>query len=476
MKRSLLYASLVALGASSAFAVSDGFTYPVKDGIAIKSQWIAASGALDPNGVVNQSALAAWNKLPFAGSNNARTACIARIPEGGAMVDKILVTWHDLNDEGTAAVAHLSVINLYSGELEKDMLLTLDGQPTNVQLCANQVGCDDFGHVWVCGYKSTPYNVEKGEASPYNVYQIDMATGAMTLAFTCELPADEKEATGRTDYYSLVGDVTRAEAGCAFMTCTCADTQSPYIYGWMCAQGESEFGPLMEEGSFVSIKPEETYPADQAAWGTASCVRIVKDEDFSAAMFYVDGFTTCPSLYDNAGGMMDSFASATELAPKVGTNGVGEFTINDKNFIFYSLEQYDSGATCRARICELGEDMAFEGMEEFWTIPEGGLGVTSDGGARYHACETRVYTDANGVEGAYVLSYKGRNGMAVYTVAPEEWVNDHDAAVGTIAADTDVNAPVEYFNLNGQAVNSNDLVPGLYITRQGSKTAKVVVK
>ena len=43
-------------------------------------------------------------------------------------------------------------------------------------------------------------------------------------------------------------------------------------------------------------------------------------------------------------------------------------------------------------------------------------------------------------------------------------------------ADDNSNAPVEYFNLNGVEVSSDNLVPGLYITRQGTKTAKVVVK
>lgn len=39
----------------------------------------------------------------------------------------------------------------------------------------------------------------------------------------------------------------------------------------------------------------------------------------------------------------------------------------------------------------------------------------------------------------------------------------------------DTTAPVEYFNLQGVAVKG-DLTPGLYIRRQGSKTAKVIVR
>ena len=40
----------------------------------------------------------------------------------------------------------------------------------------------------------------------------------------------------------------------------------------------------------------------------------------------------------------------------------------------------------------------------------------------------------------------------------------------------DSNAPVEYYNLNGIRVSGENLQPGLYILRQGAKTAKILVK
>ena len=36
--------------------------------------------------------------------------------------------------------------------------------------------------------------------------------------------------------------------------------------------------------------------------------------------------------------------------------------------------------------------------------------------------------------------------------------------------------PIEYYNLHGVKVDANNLTPGLYITRQGNKTSKVIVK
>lgn len=48
------------------------------------------------------------------------------------------------------------------------------------------------------------------------------------------------------------------------------------------------------------------------------------------------------------------------------------------------------------------------------------------------------------------------------------------AAIDNIAAEEN-NAPVEYFNLQGVRVNADNLTPGLYISRQGNETKKVLI-
>ena len=50
-----------------------------------------------------------------------------------------------------------------------------------------------------------------------------------------------------------------------------------------------------------------------------------------------------------------------------------------------------------------------------------------------------------------------------------------NAGVAEIVID-DENAPVELYNLNGVRVNSDNLVPGLYIRRQGAKASKIIVR
>ena len=50
--------------------------------------------------------------------------------------------------------------------------------------------------------------------------------------------------------------------------------------------------------------------------------------------------------------------------------------------------------------------------------------------------------------------------------------------VEDIATDNaqDSSAPVEYYNINGQRVSGESLVPGVYIRRQGNTATKVYVK
>lgn len=59
------------------------------------------------------------------------------------------------------------------------------------------------------------------------------------------------------------------------------------------------------------------------------------------------------------------------------------------------------------------------------------------------------------------------------------YAEDPDAttsAIDSIIVDDDEDAPVEYFNIQGVRVSGEQLVPGLYIVRQGSKTSKIIVK
>ncbi len=50
------------------------------------------------------------------------------------------------------------------------------------------------------------------------------------------------------------------------------------------------------------------------------------------------------------------------------------------------------------------------------------------------------------------------------------------AGIADVTVDNDSNAPIEYYNINGVRVNNDNLAPGIYIRRQGSKTTKVAIR
>ena len=484
MKKILLLATM-ALASSSAFAVIDGATYDVIDGLECKNIWIADRNHNDYD-FLRYSFMKEY-------ATNARTACIAKLGSKAEDV-KILVGWTPIVTEGETSTSFgkLVVINFLTGKEEKVLQLTYEGKPITGTLCANQVGCDSYGHVYVAGMLSSTLKIVNEKdvtgANAHRVYQVNMETGECTIVNDFTLGEDDWSVTnsGRIDYCNLTGDITLQEAPCVYVAAI-NGTEAP-VYGFRAEQGatgEDAWQPLMNDGSYYAQNfKEETYPEGQTSWSYAPVAVAVKDEDFSGQLIYTDGFTTAPTLYNTGGTIVESFASAPDLVPvDVGTNGVAEFSVDGKDFVIYSLNQYDKGYDpegknlfCAARIAQLGEGQTFEGMKEMWVIPgnKGGLGSVRDGGTRYHALDAVHITDENGMDGVFVLTFKCYNGLAVYQVAPEGYKTP--GGVTDITVDDNNNAPVQYFNLNGVEVNANNLTPGIYLTRQGNKGGKVIVK
>lgn len=464
MKKSLLIGAMALVAGTSAYAVTDGITYEAVNGITCENLWI---DAIYKN-------FEGWAALPWMVDGmapKARTACIGNVDGNDVVIvgySKTMTVDDQSND-----YAHLVIFDLKTGEILKTLQLTCDGQPIAGLLCANQVGCDNFGHVWVMGLVGKLVN-EDGTLSPITLYKVDdFETGACSIA--AKLYVDEEEAdvvtsaTSRVDYSSLVGDITRKEARCTFMASSnCADL--PLVLGWTCEQGSDTWEGAMDGATSVGI--DDTYPSGVVSWASASMTRIILDDEYDNSNFYLDSWVTCPTIYQPSGAMVDSFGNAVELAPAIGTNGVGEFTLGDKNFIAYSVNQYVAPEYCEVRVAELGENMAFEGMESYWLVPEGGLGNISDGGNRIHSVETKVYTDANGKQGAYLLTYKCANGIGVYAIAEEGWSDT--GAVNDVITDNTY-APVEYFTLEGIRV-ANPTAGQLVIKRQGNQVSKELVR
>ena len=171
-----------------------------------------------------------------------------------------------------------------------------------------------------------------------------------------------------------------------------------------------------------------------------------EETKYDGELFYIDGFNSMPAIYDNTGSLVDKFENVpTELWPVAGTNGVAEFTLEGRNFLVYSIAQYegydeatDTYRACQANICELGDGMSLEGMTKYWQIPADKLGDVSDGGTRIHAFNVE-YAEEDGSEVVYLLTFKCYNGMGVYKIGKNIGGGGEEPLKGDVNRDGKVN-------------------------------------
>ena len=423
MRILLLCASILGLAtmvsAQETVNVNDGHIYKAdaKTGVTCKNKWI----------IDRIHTSETFLNLQFIKdyATRAKTAVIDKNREKIYIgYSKRLTTIVD-GEEVSNDYAHLVILDLKTGAYEKELPLTVDGVAISGLLCANQVGIDDADNIWICGMTVDAC------IKPAQIYVVeDLQTGACRNVGQWALPAEESSAAGRCDYWDVVGDITGAEANAVCMGAVgaTASGEKLCLYRWELAQGATEW--VANEDGFAGYVSNtdlaETYPADQVTWGQSSAtVKIVAEEGFVGSMFYVDGFTTCPSLYDTSLRMVESFASAPDLAPQVGANGVEEFSLNGKYYLAYVEAQYNVSPGCRVNVCQLGEDDTFNGMRKLWSLPEGGLGEVSDGGNRVHSIDTYKVVDKNGKEGVYLLTYKCNNGLGLYCIAEDGFIDNY---------------------------------------------------
>ena len=412
MKKFLLTAALALVAFASAFAVTDGQTYEPVNGIKIVNSWI-----LD-----RFHTPTVFPKAEYC-NTRARTAVMNN---GVIYIARSEVKAAVVAPGDTVAQSVIYRLDAKTGAELPSLDVTLDGKPYGGLLAVNSIGRDNFGHVWVI-----PYTSEKAAEVP--VYTLNVETGELTLVTT--LSKGDKIA--RVDYSDVIGDITREKAECNIMA---AASQAATIYRWHADQGAEEF-----EGGFegdLSLEITAFFPETVTLWGYAPVVKMCYDPasetPYAGELFYIDGFNSVPALYDVTGSLIDSFEEVDKaLYPESGTNGVAEFTLDERNFMVYSIAQYSgTGHGCQANIVELGEGMSLAGMTKYWQIPADSLGQTSDGGNRVH-CFNVEYNDAQDV--VTLFDFKCYNGMAVYQIGKNVGGGEEPGTKGDINADGVVN-------------------------------------
>lgn len=478
MKKLLLSASLL-LAASTAFAVTDGQSYEAKKGLTITNLW-----------TIDRTHNAAdYEKLAIA-NKSARTA---------ATDGKVVYVGLSMEEGQTT----LERFDLETGALMEPLALKLNGEAYVGTLCANQVGLDDYGHLYVA-----PFNANSAGDSAFKVYLVNTETGDLTLVGTNTM--DFLGGIGRIDYCDVKGDLTGAESSCTVIAA--ASNTDIIVFGWTMPQGSTEW-----EGAFNGMPYQQvtgTYPADQTIFNYGSVAKHVKDGTGDLGMFYVDGFTTFPALYGSDGAIMDHLGNADLIATdketntttgtvpapnSAGTNGIAELTCGDQNIIGYSEGQYPSAGNAQVIITAVDGEYSFASMEHLWTVPADGFSTTSDGGTRIHCIQgVQLDPDANGKNATLLVTFKCFNGLAVYRIAEEGYsaqggvaenvvANAQITVNGDVIAVSEVAEAIEVYNIAGQKVaqanNATEVAApaaGVYVVKAtvaGEQTvAKVVVR
>jgi hypothetical protein len=421
MKKFLLSFLLIVSGLAAAGAVTDGVAYDRVNDIGIKNLWIQ-DRAHTPD---------VWSNMPYC-NTSARTAVMK---DGFIYIARSNANTVILGTD-TLAQSVIYKVNAANGELVKELDLTLDGEIYGgATLSSNTVGMDNFGHLYMAPFSSNL-------ATTQSVYMVDKETGELTLI--AEL--DKGDALQRCDYIDVMGDITREEAECNIMT---VGASSEYIYRWHADQGDDFYGGF-DGDPYLAIL--DFYPETVVQWGYAPVVKMVLGEDedtrYSGELFYIDGFTTAPILYDVTGNKVEDFENVDPAfwPMDVGANGVCEFTLDGRNFIVFVAAQYTGvdeatmvNKACQVYICELGEGMTLEGMQRYWMVPDE-LGAVSDGGTRVQSMNVEYGVDAEGNEEVTLFIFKCYNGMAVYKIGSNVFGDEpQPSKPGDVNGDGEVN-------------------------------------
>lgn len=453
MKKLLLFALLLTTVFVNVHAVTDGVKYDRVNGIGIKNLWIQDRA----------HTLADYTNKPYC-NTYARTSVMH---DGYIYISR---TNANTIIQGTDTLLQSVVYKLdaATGQMVKELPLTLDGKiyGTTV-LNANTVGVDNFGHLFIA-----PYTSEVATESP--IYLLDGETGELTLVARLE----KGDVLARCDYMDVMGDLTREQAECNIMT---VGTSSEVIYRWHADQGD-EFEGGFEGDPYLAIL--DFYPETVTQWGYGPVVKMILGEDedmrYSGDLFYVDGFTTSPILYDVTGTMVDNFENVDPAfwPMDVGANGVCEFTLDGRNFVVYVAAQYTGvdattlvNKACQVYICELGEGMSLSGLQRYWMVPDA-LGDMSDGGTRVQSMNVEYGVDAEGNEEITLYIFKCYNGLAVYKIGPNVFADEDPGLPGDVDGNgevniSDINAVIDLilkgsFDANGDVdgngeININDI-------------------
>ena len=274
----------------------------------------------------------------------------------------------------------------------------------------------------------------------FMVYVVDLETGeAELLVDECFLDnPDYAEIDCRFDAFGVNGDVY---GNACIMA---ADALGSFnTYRWLIEDGEVGAGELIS----VLIDPEtdnshliNSNKELVGGWGTAP--QIFPQDEYGS-LFYVDGFNTLPTLFDEGGYLVEDFnkcpagkalwnnpGDTTTL--HTGLNGIQEFQVGDDYFFVMIATHTPSAPPSAFGLYKFADETrSFDAIEPLWYFPNNGLGSASNG------CRTAVPSVEVDGNTATIYLYANDNGYGVYKfivdpdyVGPETGVENVEVELG----------------------------------------------
>ena len=244
-------------------------------------------------------------------------------------------------------------------------------------------------------------------AQPFQVWKIDMATGAGTLVVN-EILKNNPDFAGATtlrfDAFGVYGDVTKNAIIMA------ANASAMEAYKWTITNGVA--GPA--EVIIIDTDTEGTFLTKLTNPGSAPQIFPV-DENY----FYIDGWDTLPTLIDMNGNVVDGFYNVPKtvedwsvgLANRKGHNGLIEFDLaGEQFFLIASMNTAGSPPSTFRLFKWANAGKEFKDITSMWTLPANGMGAASN---PYRTAVPSVDVDETN-KVAHLYLYTGENGYGVY--------------------------------------------------------------
>lgn len=380
--------------------------------------------------------------------------------------------------EGSVAVAcNLQVYNAVTGEFIKTV-----GLPTDIVTGAsypnNTIRTDAAGNLILM---NMVINIQTGNFQVWSLANED-ATAVKKLDYTL---GDMGVAAMRIDFASIYGDIN----GNGYIIAAISGTDAAVansLLKWKIVNG-------VVSTTAEQIVIKEYFPASAVANGTAPFVLPISDD-----VFYLDGHSCLPSLYDMTGTLIDGFSKvpAEVPLPVAGSNGVAEFKIGADTYVVVGANNHGNATETYPKnsfgLYNLGASGSFENAKYVATLPTIGMGETSNTVMVVLPIAEQV--DANN---ANIYLYAYNNGFAKYTYGTAGVsIKDEtaDAAITVVYNKgklelSEVAKSVSVYSLAGQLVGSYSNVAevvapvakGVYVVKAVSQvgvtsTQKVIVR